>query len=72
MAITELDLAVTFYLVAAATKDQDKSNRAIANAEHAYAVAASSLDCNLQAGQNFEVEEKLILLNSVRAGCRLR
>ena len=34
---TELDLAITFCLVAAATKDQAKADRNIANAELAYA-----------------------------------
>jgi hypothetical protein len=68
-ATTQLDLAITFYLIAAATRDQDRSDRAIANAEQAYANAASSLDCNLKAGQNLEIEEKLVRLNSVRAGC---
>ena len=68
-AAAELDLAITFYLVAAATKDQDRSDRAIANAEQAYAIAASSLDCKLKAGQNLEIEEKLVRLNSVRASC---
>jgi predicted HAD superfamily hydrolase len=64
-----LDLAITFYLVASATKDQDRSNRAIANAEKAFAIAASSLDCNLKAEQNVEIEKKLLLLNAVRSGC---
>ena len=67
-ATTWLELAITLYLVAAATKDQERSDRAFANAEHAYAIAASTLDCNLEAGQNLEVEEKLIRLNSARAG----
>jgi len=69
-ATTQLDLAITYYLVASATKDQARSNRAVARAQQAYAIAASSLDCNLGAGQNLEIEEKLILLNAVRATCR--
>jgi len=68
-ATTQLDLAITFYLVASATKDQGRSDRAVASAQQAYAIAASSLDCNLRAGQNLEIEEKLILLNAVRATC---
>ena len=68
-ATAELDLAITFYLVAAATKDQDRSDRAIAHAKQAYAIAAASLDCRLRAGQNLEIEEKLMRLNSVRSGC---
>ena len=68
-AITQLDLAITFYLVASATKDHDRSSRAIANAQRAYAIAASSLDCHLKTEQNVEIEKKLILLNAVRAGC---
>lgn len=68
-ATTQLDLAITFYLVACATKDQDRSNRAIANAQKAYAIAATFLDCNLIGEQNVEIEKKLVLLNSVRAGC---
>jgi hypothetical protein len=68
-ATAQLDLAITFYLIAAAARDQDRSDRAIANAEHAYAIAASSLDCNLEAGQNLEIEERLVRLNSVRADC---
>ena len=68
-ATTQMDLAITFYLVASATRDQDRSNRAVAKAQQAYAIAASSLDCNLKAGQNFEIEEKFILLNAVRAIC---
>jgi hypothetical protein len=68
-ATTQLDLAITFYLVASATKDQDRSNRAVANAQKAYAIAASSLDCNLKAEQNVEIEKKLLLLNAVRSGC---
>ena len=68
-ATTHLDLAITFYLIASATKDRNRSNRAIANAQKAYAIAASSLDCHLKAEQNVEIEKKLILLNAVRAGC---
>ena len=68
-ATTQLDLAITFYVVAAAAKDQDRSDRAIIYAQRAYAIAASSLDCNLKDGQNFEIEEKFILLNAVRAIC---
>lgn len=68
-ATTQLDPAIIFYVVAAATKDQDMSNRAFANAGQAYAIAASSLDCNLKDGQNLEIEEKFILLNAVRAIC---
>lgn len=67
---TQLDLAITFYLVASATKDQGRSDRAVASAQQAYAIATSSLDCNLRAGQNLEIEEKLVLLNTVRATCR--
>ena len=67
-ATTQLDLAITFYLVASATKDQDRSDRAVANAQKAYAIAASFLDCHLKAEQNVEIEKKLILLNAVRAG----
>ena len=66
-ATTQLDLAITFYLVAAAAKDQHTSERAIIYAQRAYAIAASSLDCNLKAGQKHELEEKFILLNAVRA-----
>lgn len=69
-AIAELDLAITFYIVAAATKNRDRSDRAIISAQRAYAIAASSLDCNLKAGQNHELEEKFILLNAARAICR--
>ena len=68
-ATTQLDLAITFYLVAAATKDQDRPNRAFANAQQAYAIAASSLDSNLEDGQNLEIEGKFILLKSLRAIC---
>ena len=68
-ATTQLDLATTFYLVASATKDQDRSNRAITNAQKAYAIAASSLDGYLKAEQRVEIEKKLVLLNVVRAGC---
>ena len=32
-ATTQLDVAITFYLVASTTKDKDKSNGAIVNAE---------------------------------------
>ena len=67
-ATTQLDLAITFYLVASATKDQDRSDRAVANAQKAYAIAASFLDCHLKAEQNVEIEKKLILLNAVRSG----
>ena len=69
-ATTHLDLAITFYLVASATKDRVRSSRALANAQQAYAIAASYLDCNLQAGQNIEIEEKIVLLNAIRARCR--
>ena len=65
-ATTQLDLAITFYLVASATKDQDRSNRAITKAQKAYAIAASSLDGYLKAEQRVEIEKKLILLNFVR------
>jgi hypothetical protein len=67
-ATTQLDLAIPFYLVASATKDQDRSTRAIANAQKAYAIAASSLDCNLKTEQKVQIEKKLILLNAVRSG----
>ena len=69
-ATTQLDLAITFYLVAAPAKDQHTSERAIIYAQRAYAIAASSLDCNLKAGQNHVLEEKFILLNAARKICR--
>jgi hypothetical protein len=57
---TELDFAITFCLVAAATNDQAKAHRNIANAEQAYASAAYLMDGNLNAAQNFDIREKLI------------
>jgi len=60
----ELDLAITFSLIAATTNDQAKSHRNIA-----YATAIHFLNCNLEAGQNLEIEAKLTQLNSLRAGC---
>ena len=65
----ELDLAITFSLSAATTNDQAKSHRNIAYAEQAYATAIHFLNCNLEAGQNLEIEAKLTQLNSLRAGC---
>jgi hypothetical protein len=66
---TELDLALTFCLVAAAPNDQAKAHRNIANAEQAYASAAYLMDGSLNAAQNFEIRKKLIRLNSLMAGC---
>ena len=51
------------------TNDQAKSHRNSAYAEQAYATAIHFLNCNLEAGQNLEIEAKLTQLNSLRAGC---
>ena len=67
---TELDLAITFLVIAATTDDQAKSHRNIAYAEQAYATAIHFLNCNLEVGQNLEIEAaKLARLNSLRTGC---
>ena len=66
---TELDLAITFCWIAAATNDQSKAHRNIANAERAYTSAARLMDGNLNAAQNLEIKGKLIRLNSMMAGC---
>jgi len=66
---TELDLAITFFVIAANTDDQAKSHRNIAYAEQAYATAIHFLNCNLEVGQNLEIEAKLARLNSLRTGC---
>jgi len=66
---TELDLAITFLVIAATTDDQAKFHRNIAYAEQAYATAIHFLTCNLEVGQNLEIEAKLARLNSLRAVC---
>ena len=66
---TELDLAITFFVIAANADDQAKSHRNIAYAEQAYATAIHFLNCDLEVGQNLEIEAKLARLNSLRTGC---
>ena len=65
----ELDLAITYCVIAAASKDQARSCRNIANAERAYCAAAYFLDGNLDAAQNREIKAKLERFLSLRTGC---
>ena len=65
----ELELAITYCLIALATMDRARSSRNIANAERAYSAAAYFLDGKLNAAQNLEIKEKLIRFRSLRAGC---
>ena len=65
----ELDLAITYCLIARASADRARSDRNISNAERAYSTAACFLDANLDADQKLEINEKLIRFCSVRALC---
>lgn len=65
---TELDLAITFCMVAATTSDQGRSDRNIANAAQAYASAAAYYLGNLNCAQNPEIREKLTRLESLLTG----
>src|SRR5215468_3524919 len=65
---TELDLAITFCQVAATTKDPDRYERNIANAQEAYSAAVHFLNCNhLKSTVHLEINEKLLRLNSLLA-----
>jgi len=65
----ELDLAITYCVIAANTVDPVKSNRNMANAERAYDTAAYFLDCKLNRPQKLEIKEKLMRFRSLRASC---
>ena len=65
----ELDLAITYCQIAAATTDLARSCRNISNAERAYSVAARFLDGNLDAAQKRKIDENLIRFFSLRVLC---
>ena len=65
----ELDLAITYCLMATATTDRARSYRNISNAERAYSTAASFLDGNLDAAQKLAIDEKLMRFYSLRVLC---
>jgi len=65
----ELDLAITYCLIAAATTDRARSYRSISSAEQAYSIAARFLDGNLDPAQKLEINEKLIRFYSLRVLC---
>jgi len=65
----ELDLAITYCQIAAATTDRARSYRNISNAERAYSAAASFLDGNLDAAQKLEINEKLTRFYCLRVLC---
>ena len=65
----ELDLAITYCLIAAVTTDRAGSYRNISNAERAYSTAAYFLDGNLDAAQKQEINEKLSRFYSLRVLC---
>jgi len=62
----ELDLAITYCLMAVETMDRGKSYRNIANADRAYSAAVYFLEGNPIASQNFETKEKLARFHSLR------
>jgi len=65
----ELDLAITYCLIAVATADTARSCRNIANAERAYSTAAYFLSGNLNTAQNLEIKAKLDLFRYLRTSC---
>jgi hypothetical protein len=66
MVQTELDLAITFLLVAATTNDQATANRNIINARRAY-TAAAYFFADLSGTQNADVKKKFIRLEALLA-----
>lgn len=65
----QLDLAITYCQIAAATTDRARSYRNVSNAERAYTNAAYFLVGNLDAAQKLEINEKLIRFYSLRVPC---
>ena len=65
----ELELAITYCLIALVTVDRARSCRNVGNAERAYSAAAYFLDGHLSAAQILEVKEKLVRFRSLRASC---
>ena len=65
----ELDLAITYCLVAMAATDRARACRNLANAERAYCVAACFLNGGLNAEQNRAIKTKLVRFRSLRVNC---
>ena len=65
----ELDLAITYCLIAMGATDEAKFHRNIANAEQAYSAAAYFLDRRLIASQHEEIKTKLNRFRTLRMIC---